>query len=182
MKPLTLSPRVAAFLAWAAVAASAVAWTLAAVRPAPPAAWPPVVAPGPSPEAGLQRLWAAPPASPAGPVAAGPAAAPPDPGLPALLGVLARGGGGVALFAAGERPPRALRPGEPLQDGWRLGRLEPRAAWIEHEDGRRQRLALPDPAAAGPAAAPVPGAAPAPGGWPLPAAPPALVPPGGPPA
>lgn len=160
------------FLTWAAVAASVVAWGLAAARRPADGPWPVVVDPAAVPAADGRRLW--------GGASGSQRLAEPGGGLtdlpageaePRLLGVVRRAAGGVALFAAGDRPPRALRPGEALEGGWRLATLEARAVWLVHDDGRRRRLVLPEaegtgapppaPLSAPPAAAVVPAIVPA---------------------
>lgn len=162
---MPLAARLGAFLVWAAVAASAVAWGLRIAQPGGGASPAQAV----SAAAGLAgdplRLLGRGP----GPAAEVEAVVETDAdrGL-RLIGVVAglRPEAGVALFEQADRPLRPLRVGQVVDGDWVLLAVERRAVQLGPRGGpAARRLSLPDPAgagAAGPADAPAPGFPPRP--------------------
>ncbi len=161
---MPLVARLGAFLVWAAVAASAVAWGLRLGQPGGGASPAPAV----SAAAGLAgdplRLLGRGP----GPAAEVEAVAESDPdrGL-RLLGVVAatRAEAGVALIEQADRPLRPVRVGQVVDGDWVLLAVERRAVQLGPRGGPvARRLSLPDPSGApAAAAAPAPGFPPQPG-------------------
>lgn len=173
---LPLAARLGAFVVWAVVAASVVAWGLRIARPGGGASTAPAV----SSAAGLAgdplRLLGAGP----GPAAELEAVAETDAdrGL-RLIGVVAAQppGAGVALFEQADRPLRPVRVGQVVDGDWVLLAVERRAVQLGPRGGPvERRLSLPDPAGGVSAAAPAAGLPPRPGlpapGFPPPPSPP----------
>jgi general secretion pathway protein C len=122
--------RLLAFVIWAAVAASAVFWLLRLWASSPTApAHTVAVAPATPPRGDLTLVFGAPPA------AAGPAAAPTEPGLASrfkLLGVASPREGsdstGLALIAVDGKPARGFKVGAVIDGDLVLQSVHPRGA------------------------------------------------------
>lgn len=151
-----MAARLSAFLVWAALAASAVFWSLKLGNTSPVAPGHTVpVGEGVVPPADLTRLFGAAPVAPVETVA--PTA---ESSRFQLLGVVAPRGAvqpAVALIAIDSNPPRPYRVGSPVDGDMVLQRVEPRAALIGPRGAEPAlRLELPPPpvAATGTLAAP----------------------------
>jgi general secretion pathway protein C len=160
--------RVAAFVIWAAVAASVVYWALKLwVRPMGAPAHAVVVSTSDAFSGDPSRVLGADAPVPHEPTAAAPQA-PQDPRF-RLIGVVAsRGAGagstGVALIATDGRPPKAYRVGAPVDGEMVLLAVRPRGASLgprgEAAQVDLQLPALPSPAATSGATLPRPPALP----------------------
>jgi general secretion pathway protein C len=164
--------RWAAFVIWAAVAASGAYWAsklLARPQPLPPHTR--LVVPAPAAGGDLARVFGA---DPAPALAAAETAPPPDARF-RLIGVVAprgrpAGGGGVALIAREGQPAKAYRVGATVDGEWVLLGVHARGATLGPR-GQPAQVSLELPALPPPSTGIPPGASPARAAGPLPAVP-----------